>query len=197
MKKDNNNLNNFAYLKRKTHSGENYFLTIFDDSGMHTFNISELNKKLITFGSSPDSDIVLNSDNVDFDQGYFELTDFGLLAVNTSKNFPIVGNNNKFFDDLYLSEGGFIKIINPNLPTVQGVVIIMSIAKNLDEWKQFSLQFGGTTIGSAGYSDIILPPAGVSKHHATICCSRNKIVIRDECSMNGVYVNGQKIPSSR
>ena len=197
MKKNDENLNDFAYLKHKTKTNENYFLTILDDNGLKTINIAKLNKNLITFGKSTDSDIVLTSNNVDYEQGYFELTEFGLLAVNTSKNFPILGNNNKPFNDLYLSEGGFIKIINPNSPTIQGVIMIMSIGKSLDEWKQFSLQFGGTTIGSGGFSDIILPPAGVSKHHATIHCSRNKISIHDEYSVNGIYINGTKIPPSK
>lgn len=197
MKKNDNDLNDFAYLKHKTQQNENYFLTIFDDNGMHTVNIAELHKNLITFGQSEDSDIVLYSNNVDYEQGYFELTEFGVLAVNTSKNFTMVGTNNKPFNDLYLSEGGFIKIINPNSPSIQGVVMIMSIGKSLDEWKQFSLQIGGTTIGSGGYNDIILPPAGVSKHHATIHASRNRISIHDEYSTNGVYVNGSKIPASQ
>lgn len=196
MKKNNDETNDFAYLKRKTHSNESYFLTIFDDNGMRTINIQDLHKNLITFGQNPNDDIILYSDNVDYDQGYFELTEYGLLAVNTSKNFSIVGNNNKPFNDMYLSEGGFIKIINPYSSNIQGVIIVMSIGKTLDEWKQFSLQIGGTTIGSGGYSDIILPPAGVSKHHATIHASRNKISIHDECSTNGVYVNGVKIPPS-
>ena len=195
--KNNPNDNDFAYLKRKTHSNETYFLTIFDDNGMRTVNLKELNKHLITFGSDPNSDIVLYSNNVDFEQGYFQLTEYGLQAINTSKNFTIVGTNNKPYDDIYIAEGGFIKIINPNLSEIQGVIIVLSIGKNLDEWKQFSLQVGNTSIGSGGYSDIILPPAGVSKHHATIHASRKTISIYDEYSVNGVYVNGVKIPSSQ
>ena len=100
--------------------------------------------------------IVLSSNLVDDYQGILQFTEYGILAVNTSLRVPMLGNTNKEFKDLYLSEGSFIKINS-------AVVMIMSIGKTMDEWQQYSLQFGKNTLGSSTSSDVIFPPNGVSK----------------------------------
>ena len=50
MKFKNEETKDLKSFKHKAKRGENYFLTIFDESGIKTINISKLNKKLITFG---------------------------------------------------------------------------------------------------------------------------------------------------
>lgn len=189
MKNTNEN-KDFSLLKHKAKNGESYFLTILDDDGLKTFNISKLNKQELTFGQSPNNDIVLSSNLVDDYQGILQFTEYGILAINTSLRVPMLGNNNKEFKDIYLSEGSFIKINS-------SVIMIMSIGKNMDEWQHYSLHFGKNTLGSSSSSDIIFPPNGVSKLHATIHCNNNKISIFDEFSANGVYVNNIKIPASQ
>ena len=72
----------------------------------------------------------------------------------------------------------------------------MSINKNLDAWETYTLSSGSISIGSSGSCDIVLSPAGVAKHHATIHHTSNKTSITDELSLNGVYVNGKTIPQS-
>ena len=197
MKKDDREQDDFMHFKHKAQPDENYFLTIFDDDGLHTVNLNQYNKNLITFGKSEENDIIISSDFIDFEQGYFELTEYGMLVVNTSREFIMSGNNNKTFDDLYLSEGSFVKILNPNSNPIQGVAFIMSISKSLDEWKFSPLQMGKMTLGSSGSCDVILPPSGVSKKHASIFYSYHKASIIDEASLNGTYVNGQKLPPSQ
>lgn len=190
MKNTSNNSKDFSLFKHKAKNGESYFLTILDDNGLNTINISKLNKQEFTFGQNPNNDIVLSSNFVDDYQGILKFTEYGILAVNTSLRVPMLGNNNKEFKDLYLSEGSFIKINS-------AVIMIMSIGKNMDEWQQYCLQFGKNTLGSSSSSDIIFPPNGVSKLHATIHCDKHKISIYDEFSINGVYVNNFKIPASQ
>ena len=146
MRKSNEKTNDFAFFKHKVHSDENYFLTILDDNGIRTFNLLDFEYNQITFGSSKENDIVISSEVIDNNQGYLEITEYGVLAVNTSDYFEMIGNNNKSFKHLYLSEGNFIKIIDPNSSVSQGVIFIMSINKNLDEWKQYHLQTGKNSI---------------------------------------------------
>ncbi len=50
-----------------------------------------------------------------------------------------------------------------------------------------------TTIGRAKDNDIVLPGNGVSKHHAVIENNGQSIVIIDNDSANGVFVNGARI----
>ena len=71
MKFKNEETKDLKGFKHKTKSGENYFLTIFDDSGIKTINISKLNKKLITFGNGKNNDITISSDIIATRQGYF------------------------------------------------------------------------------------------------------------------------------
>lgn len=196
MKKENREFDDFVHYRHTTKPNESYFLTILDDTGLQSINLSTFGKDRITFGTLTDNDIILTSDSADYKQGYLEINEYGVLVVNTSLNIPILGNNDKPFDNVYLSEGSFIKIIDDASPSSSGVLMIMSINQNLDEWKTYPLQLGNVSIGSGSSCDIILSPSGVAKHHATIRRSLNKFSIFDEFSLNGVYVNGSKIPAS-
>ena len=196
MKNKDEEYSDFERFKRKAQTEDNYFLTIFYGDNLTTINLSEYRKTFFAFGRDEDNDIVINSEDIDFEQGYFEITEYGVLAVNTSKEYTMISNNNKPFNDIYLSEGGFIKIMKPSsLGTSQGILFIMSIGQTLDEWKSYPLQLGGNTLGSGGGCDVILPPNGVAKKHATISKIGNKISIKDDNSLNGTFVNGNKLPA--
>ena len=198
MKNRNEEYSDFESFKRKAQTEDNYFLTIFYEDNMTTINLSEYRKTFFTFGKDEDNDLVINSENIDFEQGYFEVTEYGILAVNTSKEYSMISNNNKPFNDIYLSEGGFIKIVNPSFSDMShSILFIMSIGQTLDEWKSYPLQLGSNTLGSGGGCDVILPPNGVAKRHTTISKIGNKVSIKDEGSLNGTFVNGIKIPSSQ
>ena len=195
MKKENRELDDFVHQRHVAQNGESYFLTILDDTGLQTINLSTFGKNKISFGSSFNNDIAISSNSVDDHQGYLELTEYGVLISNDSLQVPMIGNDNKIINDVYLSEGSFIKILSKDKQT--GIIMIMSINKNLDAWETYPLPSGSISIGSSGSCDIVLSPAGVAKHHATIHHSSNKTSITDELSLNGVYVNGKTIPQSQ
>ena len=198
MKNKNEEYNDFESFKRKAQTEDNYYLTIFYENHLTTINLSEYRKTFFTFGRDEDNDIVIDSENIDFEQGYFEVTEYGILAVNTSKEYSMISNNNKTFNDIYLSEGGFIKIMNPSSSDIShNILFIMSIGQNLDEWKSYPLQLGSNILGSGGGCDVILPPNGVGKKHAIISKIGNKISIKDDNSLNGTFVNGNKIPTTQ
>ena len=195
MKNKNEEYSDFERFKRKAQKEDNYFLTIFYDDNLITINLSEYKKTFFTFGKDEDNDIVIQSEEIDFEQGYFEVTEYGILAVNTSKEYMMISKNNKPFDDIYLSEGGFIKIVDPSATDMShSILFIMSIGQNLDEWKSYPLQLGANNLGSGGGCDVILPPNGVAKKHAVITKIGNKISIKDENTLNGTFVNGNKLP---
>ena len=198
MKNKDEEYSDFERFKRKAQTEDNYFLTIFYENNLTTINLSEYRKTFFTFGRDEDNDIVINSEEIDFEQGYFEITEYGVLAVNTSKEHTMISNNNKPFNDIYLSEGGFIKIMNPSSSDMShSILFILSIGQNLDEWKSYPLQLGSNTLGSGGGCDVILPPNGVAKKHAIISKIGNKITIKDDNSLNGTFVNGNKLPASQ
>lgn len=51
----------------------------------------------------------------------------------------------------------------------------------------------GATIGRAADNDIVIPDSTVSSHHARISCSSGSFTIEDMGSLNGTYINGNKI----
>lgn len=193
----NDNIEDYIHIRHVAKQDESYFLTIFDNKGVQTINLSNFGKNKISFGKAFNNDIVLDSDLVDLNQGYLELNEYGVLAVNTSQLTPLIGNNNKIFDNEYLSDGNFIKIIDNDLPDSSGVLMIMSISKSPDEWKQLPLVSRSISIGSNSSSDILLSPNAVDEHHCTIRHSSNKTSIKDESSSIGTYVNGIKLISSK
>ena len=197
MKNKSDEYSDFERFKRNAKAEDNYFLTMIYEDNIATINLSEYRKNFFTFGRDEDNDIVINSENIDYEQGYFELTEYGVLAVNTSKEYAMISNN-KPFDDIYLAEGGFIRIVGQDLSDMShSILFLVSIGQNLDEWKNSSLQSGINTIGSGGACDVILPPNGVAKKHATITKTGDKIFIKDENSVNGIFVNGNKLPTSQ
>ena len=195
MKKENRELDDFVHQRHVAQNDENYFLTILDDTGLQTINLSTFGKNKLTFGSSFNNDIVISSNSVDDYQGYLELNEYGVLVTNDSLQVPLLGNGNQIVDNVYLSEGSFIKILNND--TKAGIIMIMSINKNLDEWESYTLPSGNISIGSSGSCDIVLTPSGIAKHHATIHHSPNKTSISDEGSLNGIYINGKNITQSQ
>lgn len=182
----------FAHIRHVAKENEHYFITIIDNSGIYSVNFSDFSKKQITFGTHFRNDIVINSRTADLEQGYFEIDEYGIKVVNTSQCVDLLTTNNKVINNLYLAERTCIKIISKD-PEENGVIIIFSINKVLDEWKSCTLVPGTIKIGSGGACDIILSPSGVAKHHASIHTTRNKISITDEGSVNGTFVNSSII----
>ncbi len=54
----------------------------------------------------------------------------------------------------------------------------------------FSLQEGETSIGRQSGNTIVLPSAKVSKRHCTLTVSGDNVMLRDQGSSNGTFVNG-------
>ena len=195
MNKGNREFDDFAHIRHIAKEGEHYYITIIDDNGVRSIKFSDLEKNRVTLGRSKNNDIVIESMAVDFEQGYFELDEYGLKFVNTSNFSYLLGNNNMNIEEMYFAEGSFAKIIRRNSETLKGVIIILSINKSLDEWECCSISNGNIKIGSGASCDIILSPSGVAKYHASIRANRNEIYIKDEGSINGTFVNSQQIPN--
>lgn len=194
MKNTFQETDDFTRFRHKIGKNENYYLTIFDDTGVNTINLNEINKPFIRFGKNIENDIIIHSSHIDEFQGTLKFTEYGVLAINTSEACSMIGNCNKPYNDIYLVEGSFVKFINKDALTPNGVIFILSIGQNLDEWKKYTLKIGEIKLGSSGACDIVLPPAGIAKIHATIYHLKNYFSIQDDYSINGTYVNGVKIP---
>jgi predicted component of type VI protein secretion system len=58
---------------------------------------------------------------------------------------------------------------------------------------QWKVESDLISIGRSEANDIVLPSTGVSKHHAIIVRENHSMVIIDQDSSNGVYVNNEKV----
>lgn len=194
MKNRKDEYKEYENFKRKARKNDKYYLTIFYKGMLNTINLSNIDNDYITFGSGESNDIVVDSEFIDEEQGYFEIRESGVLVVNTSNRFAMISNGNKEFRDLYLEEGEFIKIVDPfETNWNNGILFIMSIGESMDEWKSFSLRLGANIIGNRSGCDIQLPVNGVAQKHAIITKSGNNLTIKDKSSLNGTFVNGYKI----
>lgn len=63
--------------------------------------------------------------------------------------------------------------------------------------EQFGITRELTTIGRAPQSDVFLDDITVSREHARIERTANGLVLTDEGSLNGTYVNRQRIESAQ
>lgn len=66
-----------------------------------------------------------------------------------------------------------------------------------NQGSRFALASGVTTIGRDGAATILLNDVSVSRRHATIERHGEGCVISDQGSLNGTYLNGERIDSSR
>ena len=49
---------------------------------------------------------------------------------------------------------------------------------------------GSTSIGRHGDNVVVLPSARVSKHHCVLSVSKDEIIVQDQGSSNGTFING-------
>jgi phosphatidylserine/phosphatidylglycerophosphate/cardiolipin synthase-like enzyme len=74
-------------------------------------------------------------------------------------------------------------------PTEEGFVLI----SRTDALRRHSLREGISTVGRADESDVVIPDALVSRHHARINVAAGRYSITDLDSSNGTFVNGQRV----
>jgi pSer/pThr/pTyr-binding forkhead associated (FHA) protein len=81
----------------------------------------------------------------------------------------------------------------PSIP-VTNVHLVITLQAST-ETSTYQITLDETSIGRAGSSDVLLEKdENVSRHHALIRRENNQYAIYDSRSMDGVSVNGQKLP---
>jgi pSer/pThr/pTyr-binding forkhead associated (FHA) protein len=57
----------------------------------------------------------------------------------------------------------------------------------------FKLYGGRTKIGSSNHCKIFVNDSTISEEHVLLLCKDGKIILQDELSANGTFVNGKRI----
>ncbi len=175
-------------------SGNQYVISIFDGEEQPYFvDLRSFQKQQVTFGRSPDNDIVLHSALVSRHHGSFQIDSNGCtLYDNNSSNGIIV--NGQMIRSKFLQEGDQIKIDRLTAAMRDGVMILFGTKKEPVSWRFISLnEKSSITIGRNPTCDVVLDHMSVSRVHAVIENRQGNFFIRDNNSLNGVYINGQRI----
>ncbi len=184
----------YSPMMLNRNAGNQYIISIFDGEEQPYFvDLRSFQKQQVMFGRSPDNDIVLHSALVSRHHGYFQIDSNGCTLVdNNSSNGIIV--NGQMIRSKFLQEGDQIKIDRLTASMRDGVMILFGTKKEPVTWRFISLNEKNViTIGRNPTCDVVLDHMSVSRVHAVIENRQGNFFIRDNNSMNGVYVNGQRI----
>lgn len=168
-------------------------ITIFDGQEKpYVYNLKEVGKDKVTFGTEKDNDIVLKSYIISHHHGYFTIKgNRCVIEDNNSTNGVYV--NGARIKSHQLKVGDIIKIDNLNNPLEKGVTILFGSKKD-EDWKEYIIDDKNKiSIGRDSNCDIILNHVSISKVHAYIERVDNNYYLIDNNSTNGVSVNGKII----
>lgn len=167
---------------------------------MRQINLASFRKDYVTIGrGSRENDIVIPDSIVSSVHGYLVNRNgrFYYKDLN-SKNGSYAGalghelflhKNSSFVE---LSEGSVVKIGNKKKP--DKMVLLWFTYMNPGETiGACRISKPSTTIGRSAASDIVLNQPSVSRTHCIIHSEAGRVTLQDNNSLNGVFVNGQKI----
>jgi hypothetical protein len=75
----------------------------------------------------------------------------------------------------------------------EGDVPIVVITTGNKAGSRFAVNAGVTTIGRHPQSDVFLDDVTVSRRHSAIRAEDGRLIVSDEGSLNGTYLNGERI----
>ena len=184
----------YSPMMLNRNAGNQYIISIFDGEEQPYFvDLRSFQKQQVMFGRSPDNDIVLHSALVSRHHGYFQIDSNGCTLVDNNSSNGIVVNG-QMIRSKFLQEGDQIKIDRLTASMRDGVMILFGTKKEPVTWRFISLNEKNViTIGRNPTCDVVLDHMSVSRVHAVIENRQGNFFIRDNNSMNGVYVNGQRI----
>ncbi|MBQ8681593.1 MAG: ATP-binding cassette domain-containing protein [Bacilli bacterium] len=169
---------------------EKYTITIIDEDEIKNICLNDFRKDVITFGRAEGNDIKLKSLLVSSNHGYFRIDANGIQVVDNNSTNGIFVNNNKY-TDCYLNDGDSVKIDNPVEPLKRGIIIILTLGSDVNNWQQIDLNTKEKiVIGRDSTCDIVLNHVSISLQHATISKGIDGFVIGSNSITNDVMING-------
>ena len=138
---------------------DQYIISIFDGGEQPYFvDLRQFQKQFITFGRSPENDIILKSDLVSRQHGYFQLDANGCTLVDNMSSNGITVNGQRIRTKL-LVEGDQIKIDRFSSSMKEGVLFLFGTKKEPVVWRSITLyDKKQVTIGRSPSCDIVSMP---------------------------------------
>lgn len=198
QKQDNTVFVSPEQLKPNTGSSR---LVIVEEGEFHEYDLASFGKERLFIGRDPEkNDIVLHSPIVSAVHAKIKLEGGRVyLADLKSKNGIAIKRMNRFekiqpmkYYPLQTVET-ICRIDMPQVGREHTVVCFFSCQDTPGGWKQVDLNKQRLTIGRAQDNDIVLNHISVSRHHAQLQHTDSGMMIADNKSMNGVFINGARL----
>ncbi len=170
-------------------------------------DLSLYGKERLSFGREPSNDVVISSNIVSKFHGFFQFIEgsWCIYDNNSTNGFYI---NDDYFGVSYdktsrihrLADGDIIRIDNEAAARMaeSGIIMLFTSQKRAGTWKECYLdRTGMVRIGRSRTNDIRLENVRVSREHATLIVSGDRVFIRDNKSSNGTFVNGELVTTDR
>lgn len=116
----------------------NYVVSLVNNDKVYKVNLDTFNKDIITFGSSPFNDIVIDSSIVSNTHGYFKLEE-GNLSIYDNDSLNGILIDGKKVKESKLDIDSIIRIDNDNNNLPNGIILIISKENPLKKWKSIKL----------------------------------------------------------
>lgn len=168
-------------------------ITVFDYNHVPLeYNLLAMGKEKITFGRDDANDIVIPSELVSRNHGYFTLKD-GQCYITDSGSTNGIYVNNQLVEQVRLKDGDMIRIDNIESPIVGGVSIVYSGVVTSIDWQNYSIKKLVTTIGYDDKCDIVLDNLSVEPVHAEIHQMNDRYVLKRLSELNDILVNNHPL----
>lgn len=198
------NLQATRYMDTGRDSRQSRRLIVINDGQMQEYNLLSLKKDRIFFGRDDTTcDIVISNQIVSRVHGKIKLQDGNVLVGDlgsTNGIFCFQGQQyERMLPKRYYSNHTSDLILRIE-GTVQGVkksvVLIFTSSDNKNAWQRIPIGNEMITIGRDSRNTIVMDTPSFSRKHAALCREENGYRLYDNRSMNGVYVNGERIQNS-
>ena len=169
-------------------------LTVFvGEQSPREVDLGQFHKEYISFGRSPDNDLVLPSPNVSKHHGFFRLTANGVYVEDLNSTNGLLFNGTRVASGL-LREGDILRIDDERRSVTSGVLFFFNTSSEHHSWKKREMgKAGELLIGREQRCDVVLNHVSVSKRHASIVREGDAFFVVDHSSTNGTFVNGRRV----
>ena len=175
-------------------SFHNITLTVVErGTAPREISLDSFGKTELSFGRLPDNDIQISSVAVSSHHGRFRWED-GSIIVTDQRSKNGILYQSEYVTECRVMDGDVLRIDARRGRSEIGVMLLFNTGSRSSVWKTLPPgREGRVLIGRSSDCSVILSNPMVSRHHAEIVREGGRTVIRDLDSMNGTFVNGQRL----
>ncbi len=189
---------------RREPRGGNRLILLAGDQ-FREYDLKKMKKDRIYFGRDETKcDVPIPLSTVSAVHGKIKLSDGRLYVGDVGSTNGTYLSRGQGYEKMiprkyYRKESGdwILRIDSPEQNSRKSAVLILTDAENQGIWQCKDLPEGLTTIGRDPRNTIVMEGAGFSRQHAGILRQAGRYMLMDNGSMNGTYVNGQRVQRQR